>query len=164
MSEKILDQVMEVVDNIPEDFLYDTLKTRLLETRTLSDQSWRSFTCLCLWMAGMLAYCPAGMEQTIMFQFLFLQRLPVTPWMLLGEQETDDIRSLEDRLWATLTSHSPMISWPMWIKQRFRLCSPEKGASTEEEVCWENNLVGGCRPPLVASRRWLLVLALVQVG
>jgi hypothetical protein len=28
-------------------------------------------------LASMLAYCPAGMEQTIMFQFLFLQLLPV---------------------------------------------------------------------------------------
>jgi hypothetical protein len=35
MSEKILDQVMDVVDNIPEDFPYATLKSLLLET--LSD-------------------------------------------------------------------------------------------------------------------------------
>jgi hypothetical protein len=55
-------------------------------------------------LASMLAYCPAGMEQTIMFQFLFLQRLPVTLRTLLGEQEPGDIRSLAaraDRLWAT---------------------------------------------------------------
>jgi hypothetical protein len=53
---------------------------------------------------------PLAMEQTIMFQFLFLQRLPVTLRTLLGEQEPGDIRSLAaraDRLWAThkLQSH-----------------------------------------------------------
>jgi transcriptional regulator with AAA-type ATPase domain len=39
-----------------------------------------------------------------MFQFMFLQRLPVTLRTLLGEQEPGDIRSLAaraDRLWAT---------------------------------------------------------------
>jgi hypothetical protein len=37
MPEKILDQVMDVVDNVPEDFPYDTLKSPFLETYTLSD-------------------------------------------------------------------------------------------------------------------------------
>jgi hypothetical protein len=110
MPEKILDQVMEMVDNIPEDFPYDTLKTSLLEARTLSKleilyksmplDGRKPFQML----ASMLAYCPAGMEQIIMFQFLFLQWLPVTLWTLLGEQETGDIRRLADRLWAT---HKP---------------------------------------------------------
>ncbi len=36
MPEKIMDQVMDVVDNVPEDFPYDMLKARLLETHTLS--------------------------------------------------------------------------------------------------------------------------------
>ncbi len=43
-------------------------------------------------------------DQTIMFQFLFLQQLPVTLRTLLGEQEPGDTRSLAawaDRLWAT---------------------------------------------------------------
>jgi hypothetical protein len=30
--EKILDNIMDVVNNIPEDFLYKVLKSRLLET------------------------------------------------------------------------------------------------------------------------------------
>jgi hypothetical protein len=41
MPEKIPDQIMDVVaGNVPEDFLYVTLKAprRLLETRTLSDE------------------------------------------------------------------------------------------------------------------------------
>jgi hypothetical protein len=37
MPEKILDQVMDVVDNVPEDFPYNTLKSPFLETPTLSD-------------------------------------------------------------------------------------------------------------------------------
>jgi len=119
MPERILDQVMDVVDNIPEDFPYDTLKSRLLESHTLSDHEKLEILYKSeplggrkpsQMLASMLAYCPAGMEQTIMFQFLFLQRLPVTLRTLLGEQEPGDIRSLAaraDRLWAThnLQSH-----------------------------------------------------------
>jgi hypothetical protein len=37
MPEKIREQVMDVEYNVPEDFPYDTLKSRLLETYTLSD-------------------------------------------------------------------------------------------------------------------------------
>jgi hypothetical protein len=54
-------------------------------------------------LASMLAYCPAGMEQSFMFQNMFLQQLPVTLRTLLGEQEPGGIRSLAsrlDRLWA----------------------------------------------------------------
>jgi hypothetical protein len=35
-------------------------------------------------LANMLAYCPSGMEQSIMFQYMFLQHLPVTLQILLG--------------------------------------------------------------------------------
>jgi hypothetical protein len=87
MMENVLDQVMGMVDNVPEDFPYNTLKSRLLETHNLSDHekldvlyksepfSGRKPSQM---LANMLAYCPAGMEQTIMFQYMFLQRLPVT--------------------------------------------------------------------------------------
>ncbi len=115
MPEKILDQVMDVVDNIPGDFPYDTLKSSLLESHTLSDHEKLEILYKSEPLGGrkpcqMLAYCPAGMEQTIMFQFLFLQRLQVTLRTLLGEQEPGDIRSLAaraDRPWAThrLQSH-----------------------------------------------------------
>jgi hypothetical protein len=116
MPEKILDQVMDVVDNIPEDFPYDILKSRLLETHTLCNHEKLEILNKSeplggrkpsQMLASMLAYCPAGMEQTIMFQFLFLQWQPVTLRELLGEQEPGDIRSLAaraDRLWAT---HKP---------------------------------------------------------
>ncbi len=104
---------MDVVDNIPEDFPYNALKSRLLETHTLSDHEKLEILYKSVplgrrkhsqMLASMLAYCPAGMEQTIMFKFLFLQWLPVTLRALLGEQEPSDIRSLAaraDRLWAT---------------------------------------------------------------
>ncbi len=112
MPEKILDQVMDVVDNISEDFPLDTLKSRLLESHTLSDHEKLEILYKSeplgrkpsQMLASMLAYCPAGMEQSVMFQFLFLQRLPVTLRKLLGEQEPGDIRSLAaraDRLWVT---------------------------------------------------------------
>jgi hypothetical protein len=104
---------MDVVDNILEDFPYDTLKSRLLETHKLSNHEKLEILYKSeplggqkpsQMLASMLACCPAGMEETIIFQFLFLQRLPVTLWMLLGEQEPGDIRCLAaraDRLWAT---------------------------------------------------------------
>jgi hypothetical protein len=113
LPEKVLDQVMDVVANIPEDFPYDTLKARLLETHTLSDLEkldvlfrteplgGRKPSQL---LATMLASCPAGQEQTVMFQYMFLQRLPCTLRTLLGEQDAGDIRSLAaraDKLWST---------------------------------------------------------------
>jgi hypothetical protein len=76
MPEKILDQVMDVVDNIPEDFPYDTLKYRLLESHTLFDHEKLEILYKSeplggrkpsQMLASMLAYCSAGMEQTIMF-------------------------------------------------------------------------------------------------
>jgi hypothetical protein len=35
-------------------------------------------------LANILAYCPSGMEQFIMFQYMFLQHLPVTLRTLQG--------------------------------------------------------------------------------
>jgi hypothetical protein len=57
----------------------------------------------------MLSVCPLGMEIQLIFQYLFLQRLPQTLRTLLGEQECpcSDIHALvalADRLWA---SHNP---------------------------------------------------------
>jgi hypothetical protein len=116
MPEKVLDQVMDVMDNVPEDFHYDMLKAHLLETHTLSDH--KNLDVLykseplggqkpSYMLAIILAYSPSGMEQTIMFQYMFMQRLSVTLRTLLGKQEPGDIRSLAaraDKLWAT---HKP---------------------------------------------------------
>ncbi len=71
MPEKILDRIMDMVENVLEDFPYDTLKARLLETHSLSDQEKMDtlFKSEPLggqkpsqMIANMLAYCSSGME------------------------------------------------------------------------------------------------------
>ncbi len=56
-------------------------------------------------LATMLAYCSSGMEQSIMFQYRFLQHLPATLRTLLGEQESGDTLKPGGQgrpwLWAT---------------------------------------------------------------
>jgi hypothetical protein len=57
MPEKILDQVMDMVDNVSEDFSYDTFKSLLLETHTLSDHeklAGGSYKSPYLWVVGSL--------------------------------------------------------------------------------------------------------------
>ncbi len=84
MPEKIL--VMDIVENMPDDYPYDTLKARLLDTHTLPDQEksqplgGRKPSQM---LANMLAHCPFGMEQSVMFQYMFLQHLLVTLRTLL---------------------------------------------------------------------------------
>jgi hypothetical protein len=49
------------------------------------------------------------MEQTTMFQYMFLRRLALTQRTLLGEQKPGDIRNLAaraDKLWATYKHQS----------------------------------------------------------
>jgi hypothetical protein len=74
LPEKILYQIMDVVENVPEDFAFNTLKDRLLETHILSDQEKINFLykleLLDRWKPSqmltiMLAYCFSGMNQTI---------------------------------------------------------------------------------------------------
>jgi hypothetical protein len=77
LPEKVLDQGMDVVDNVPADFPYNTLKARLLETHTMLDQEkldvlfkmeplgGRKLSQL---LASMLAYWPPTVEQMPMFQ------------------------------------------------------------------------------------------------
>ncbi len=74
--------------NMPEDYPYDTLKARLLETHILSDQEEMDILFKYQPLGGrkpsqMLAYCPFGMNQSVMFQSMFLQRLPATLRTLL---------------------------------------------------------------------------------
>jgi hypothetical protein len=51
MPEKILDQIIDVVENVPEDFTYGTLKARLLKTHNLSDQEKMDISSLSHWVA-----------------------------------------------------------------------------------------------------------------
>jgi hypothetical protein len=77
---------------MPEYYIYYTLKARLPETHTLPDQKkmdilFKSEQLVgrkpSQMLANMLAYCPFGMEQSVTFQHMFLQRLPVTLRTLL---------------------------------------------------------------------------------
>jgi hypothetical protein len=85
----------------------DTLKYCLLETHNLSDPEKLDVLYKSEPLGGrkpsqvlanMLAYCLAGMEQTVMFQYMFLQ-LPVTLRTLLGEQKPGDIGGVESRFY-----------------------------------------------------------------
>ncbi len=42
-----------------------------------------------------------------MFQYMFLQRLPVILWTLLGEQEPSDIKSMATRADKLCATHKP---------------------------------------------------------
>jgi hypothetical protein len=61
-------------------------------------------------MASMLTYCRPAMEQTSMFQYMFLQGLPCTLRTMLVEQEPDDIRSLAARVDWLCVSHKQQAS------------------------------------------------------
>jgi hypothetical protein len=76
----------------------------------------------------MLSVCPSGLELQPIFQYLFLQRLPQTLRMLLGEQECGDIRALAalaDKLW---TSHKPQPHEVMAVQE------PVGGGGSEPQV------------------------------
>ncbi len=137
LPEKNLSQVMDIIKNIPAINPYEVLKLRLLEAHVLSDQEKmdalfqlgplgdRKPSQL---LASMLSVCPSGMELQLVFQYLFLQRLPQTLRTLLGEQECGDIRSLAafaDRLWA---SRKPQPHEVMAVQE------PVGGSGTKPQV------------------------------
>ncbi len=137
LPEKHLSQVMNIIKAIPAINPYEVLKLRLLEANMLSDQEKmdalfqlgplgdRKPSQL---LASMLSVCPSGMELQPVFQYLFLQRLPQTLRMMLGEQECGDIRALAalaDRLWA---SHKPQPHKVMAVQE------PVGGGSSEPQV------------------------------
>jgi len=76
LPEKVLDQMIDVVDNMPADFPYNVLKARLLETLMLSDQEKFDILFKMEPLGGrkllqLLSYCPPAMEQmSIMFQYM----------------------------------------------------------------------------------------------
>ncbi len=128
---------MDIIKNIPAINPFEVLKLRLLEAHVLSDQEKmdalfqlgplgdRKPSQL---LASMLSVCPSGMKLQLVFQYLFLQRLPQTLRTLLGEQECDDIRALAvlaDRLWA---SHKPQPHKVMAVQE------PVGGGGGEQQV------------------------------
>jgi hypothetical protein len=95
------------------------LKARLLETHTLSNQEKMDILFkfeplggrkLSQMLANMLTYCPSGMAQSIMFQFMFLQHLPVTILTLLGNRSlvTSEAWQPEQTSCGPLTGRSLM--------------------------------------------------------
>jgi hypothetical protein len=135
LPEKHLSQVMDIIKAIPAINPYEVLKLRLLEVQVLYDQEKmdalfqlgplgdRKPSQL---LASMLSVCPSGME--LVFQYLFLQGLPLTLRTLLGEQECGDIRTLAalaDRLWA---SHKPQPHEVMAVQE------PVGGSGSEPQV------------------------------
>jgi hypothetical protein len=137
LSEKNLSQVIDIIKNIPAINPYKVLKLRLLEAIVLSDQEKmdalfqlgplgdRKPSQL---LASMLSVSPSGMKLQLVFQYIFLQRLPQTLRTLLGEQECGNIHalvSLADRLWA---SHKPQPHEVMAVQE------PVSGGGSEPKV------------------------------
>jgi hypothetical protein len=61
-------------------------------------------------LADMMEFCPAGLEQSLPFHYLFTQRLPQELRTQLGEVEPGDPQALAarmDKLWAV---HAPTAS------------------------------------------------------
>jgi hypothetical protein len=85
--EKVLNQNLDVVENMTEDYPYDTMKVCLLDSHTLSNLKKMDIFFKSellghqkpsLMLVNMLTYCTSSMEQSIMFQHMFLQHLSVT--------------------------------------------------------------------------------------
>ncbi len=61
-------------------------------------------------LADMMEFCPAGLEESLPFHYLFTQRLPQALRTQLGEVEPGNPRALAvraDKLWAV---HPPTVS------------------------------------------------------
>jgi hypothetical protein len=119
LPEDMVGQILDLVEAAPAATPYTFLRTRLLETHSLSDyEKWdmlqkteqmggRKPSKL---LADMMEFCPAGLEQSLPFHYLFTQRLPQALRTQLGEVEPGDPRALAaraDKLWAV---HAPTAS------------------------------------------------------
>jgi hypothetical protein len=112
LPENLVGQLLDVIENAPEDNPYTHLKGRLIETHVLSDYEKIDTLVKMQPMGGrkpsqlladMMEFCPAGMETHLFFHYLFTQRLPQSLRTQLGEAEHGDPRALAaraDRLWA----------------------------------------------------------------
>ncbi len=119
LPEDMVGQILDLVETALAATPYTFLRTRLLETHSLSDyEQWdmlqkteqmggRKPSKL---LADMMEFCPAGLEQSLPFHYLFTQRLPQALRTQLGEVEPGDPRALAaraDKLWAV---HAPTAS------------------------------------------------------
>jgi hypothetical protein len=116
LPEDMVGQILDLVEAAPAATPYTFLRARLLETHSLSDyKKWdmlqktkqmggRKPSKL---LADMMEFCPAGLEQSLPFHYLFTQRLPQA---LRAQLEPGDPRALAaraDKLWAV---HAPTAS------------------------------------------------------
>jgi hypothetical protein len=58
-------------------------------------------------LAEMLEFCPAGESSTIVFAYLFLQRLPREIHVLLSEDDPADMRAIADKADRLIAMHVP---------------------------------------------------------
>jgi hypothetical protein len=104
--------VADLVETLPEQEPYQTLKDRLLASHQLTryQRAERLFAMPALgsrkpseMMAAMLEVCPRGEEKTDLFACLFLQRLPRELRVLLARADHKEPKALADHadeLWA----------------------------------------------------------------
>jgi hypothetical protein len=109
---EMISQVIDIVDTMPAEGLYEHFKNQLLEVQQLLD--YEKFDVLIKMepMGGqkpsqllhaMLEFCPVGMEKHLSFHYLYMQRLPQVLRTQLGEVQAGDLRGLAaraDRLWS----------------------------------------------------------------
>jgi hypothetical protein len=85
LPEDMVGQILDLVEAAPAATPYTFLRTRLLETHSLSDyEKWDMLPKTELMggrkpsklLADMMEFCPAGLEQSLPFHYLFTQRLP----------------------------------------------------------------------------------------
>jgi hypothetical protein len=140
---------------------YDTLKARLLETRTLLDQEKMDilFTSKPLsgrkpshLLANMLAYCSSNMEQSVMFQYTVCS--------------CSVCRSPCGHCWenrSLVTSKAWPLGhwWPIWQWPRSSLqlrLQPSRGRSLNVRRSFPERSLEANRRPLAASRRHLVLI------
>ena len=137
LPEDMVGQILDIVEAAPAATPYTFLKARLLETHQLSDyEKWDTLVKMepmggrkpSKLLADMMEYCPAGLETTLPFHYLFTQRLPQALRTQLGEVEPGDPRALAaraDKLWAVHASPSASVA----------AVSPEESADGSNGAC-----------------------------
>ncbi len=112
----MVSQVVDIVDTMPTSGLYEHFKKQLLEVHQLSDYEKFDHLIKMEPMGGrkpsqllhaMLEFCPTGMEKHLSFHYLFMQCLPQTLRVQLGEVQPGDPRTLASRADLLWSVHSP---------------------------------------------------------
>jgi hypothetical protein len=127
--EEMVGQIQDLVEAAPAATPYTFLRTRLLETHSLSDYEKRDMLQKTEQMSGckpsklladMMEFCVAGLEQSLPFHYLFTQRLPQALRTQLGEVEPGDPggRWRSERTSCGQCMLRPRLSLPQFQLQR----------------------------------------------